>query len=232
LQETLDNLDEATNYAQWIFALMEPYLGERVLEVGAGHGTFTEILARDGRSVVASEISVRCAKVLKERFSNVESVEVIQGDIGVSASRGPFDTVILINVLEHIENDDDALRRLSAALRLGGWLVLWVPAFPALYSDFDRKVGHFRRYTLSGLEAQLRRTGFKVENIRYTNAVGAIAWWVVAHVLRRTPTRRASVRAFDRWAVPMVKWIESKLCPPFGQSIFVAASAQPDASWC
>jgi SAM-dependent methyltransferase len=227
LQETLDNLDDANNYAQWIFTLILPYLGEKVLEVGAGHGTFTEMLARGGRTVVASEISGRSAQFLKERFSNSKNVEVVQQDIDATESRGPFDTAILINVLEHIEDDDDALRRLFATLRVGGWLVLWVPAFPALYSEFDRKVGHFRRYTLGGLSAQLQQAGFKVVDIRYANAVGAIAWWVVAHVLRLTPTRRASVQAFDRYVVPAIKRIESKVPPPFGQSIFVAASADP-----
>ncbi len=223
LQGTLDDLDGASNYAAWIFALMEPYLGAKLLELGAGHGTFTDLLANSGRQVVASDLSERCATVLEERFSNVPNVQVVHGGVDASATYGPFDTAILVNVLEHIEDDDDALGRLYESLEADGRLVLWVPAFEALYSEFDRKVGHFRRYKIAGLRSQLERAGFQVEDLRYANSLGAIAWWVVARMLRRTPTRRASVQVFDRYAVPMVRWFESKRHPPFGQSVFAVA---------
>ncbi len=224
LQETLDNLDSADNYAGWIFALIEPYLGELVLEVGAGHGTVTEIVARTERRVVASDISETCTRSLNERFGDAQNVVVIHGDIAATAAYGPFDTAILLNVLEHIEDDDAALRELSKVLKDKGSLVVWVPAFPALYSDFDRKVGHFRRYTVKGLRAQLQRDGFEVQEIRYVNWVGAMAWWIVARMLHRTPTRRTSIKLFDRYLVPVVKWIESKVRPPFGQSVLAVAS--------
>jgi hypothetical protein len=108
-------------------------------------------------------------------------------------------------------------------LKPGGWLVLWVPAFPVLYAEFDRKVGHFRRYHLPGLTSQLSRAGFTVVKVRYANAIGAVAWLVVARLLRRTPTRRRSVELFDRYGIPVVRWIESRWQPPFGQSIFAVA---------
>ncbi len=228
LEGTLDNLDDADNYAGWIFGLMKPYLGEAVLEVGAGHGTFTEILASQATRVVASDLSGRCAAVLAERFATVPNVEIIHGGIEACASGGPFDTAVLVNVLEHIEGDDAALVHLSELLTTGGRLILWVPAFAALYSEFDRKVGHFRRYQLARLKSQLVRAGYMVEEIRYANSIGVIAWWVVACLLRRTPTGRSSVQAFDRYLVPVVKWLESKRRPPFGQSIFAVAIRPPE----
>jgi 2-polyprenyl-3-methyl-5-hydroxy-6-metoxy-1,4-benzoquinol methylase len=224
LASTLDNLDGADNYAEWIFELIEPYLGHEVLEVGAGHGTFTEMLARTAKRVVACDLSERCVSRLRERFSGEESVEILHGSVDSAAAHGPFDSVILINVLEHIEDDDGALRELARLLRPGGRAVLWVPAFSLLYSDFDRKIGHYRRYRRPELRTQLLRAGYEVRDIRYVNTVGAVAWLVLARFLRRTPTNGTPVKVFDRYFVPLLKRLERRWQPPFGQSVLAVAT--------
>jgi SAM-dependent methyltransferase len=227
LASTLDNLDDADNYAGWIFELIESYLGDEVLEVGAGHGTFTEMLARSAKRVVASDISERCAGRLRDRFSGEKSVEILHGSIDSAAAYGPFDSVILINVLEHIEDDDGALRELAGSLlKPAGRIVLWVPAFPFLFSDFDRRIGHYRRYSLPGLRKQLADAGYDVQDIRYVNTVGAVAWLVLARLLRRTPTTGTPVKIFDKYFVPVLKRIERRWRPPFGQSV-LAVAARP-----
>jgi SAM-dependent methyltransferase len=228
LQETLDNLDDAGNYAAWIFELIAPHLGDDVLEVGAGHGTFTELLAKTGKRVVTSDVSERCVGILRDRFAGDSSVEVIAGSIDAVAGSGPFDAAILINVLEHIEGDDDALRQLAGVLKPGGRAVLWVPAFSLLYSDFDRKIGHHRRYRKDGLRTQLSRAGYEVRDLRYVNAAGAVAWLVLARFLRRAPTSGAPVKIFDRYFVPVLKRLERRWPPPFGQSVF-AVGVRRDA---
>jgi SAM-dependent methyltransferase len=227
LQETLDNLDGAANYAVWIYALMEPHLGSAVLEVGAGHGTFTDLLAESKARIVTSDLSERCVAILRSRFAGTSNVEILHGSIDSAGSYGPFDTAVLINVLEHIEDDNAALEELYELLEPGGRLLLWVPAFPILYSEFDRKIGHYRRYRLKGLGIQLARAGFEVQDIRYVNSVGAIAWLVVARLLRRTPTGGASVRIFDRYFVPVIRLAERRLRPPFGQSVLAVAYVPP-----
>jgi len=230
LAATLDNLDDAGNYAGWIFERIEPHRGVEVLEVGAGHGTFTEMLARKAKRVVASDISERCVNRLRERFSGDSSVEVLHGSIDSAVTHGPFDSVILINVLEHIEDDDGALRELAGRLlKPGGRVVLWVPAFSFLYSDFDRRIGHHRRYGRPGLRTQLSDAGFDVQDIRYVNAVGAVAWLVLARFLRRTPTNGAPVKVFDKYFVPVLKRFEQRWRPPFGQSVLAVAARPYDS---
>ncbi|HEY6310132.1 MAG TPA: class I SAM-dependent methyltransferase [Streptosporangiaceae bacterium] len=227
LASTLDNLDHADNYAGWIFELIESYLGDEVLEVGAGHGTFTEMLARRAKRVVASDISERCVGRLRDRFSDEKSVEILHGSIDSAAAYGPFDSVILINVLEHIEDDDGALRELvGSLLKPAGRAVLWVPAFPFLFSDFDRRIGHYRRYSVPGLRKQLADAGYDVQDIRYVNTVGAVAWLVLARLLRRTPTTGTPVKIFDKYFVPVLKQTERRWRPPFGQSV-LAVAARP-----
>jgi SAM-dependent methyltransferase len=224
LAETLDNLDGADNYAAWIFEQVEPHLGDAVLEVGAGHGTFTEILSARGARVVATDVSQRCAEVLRERFAGDERVTVVHGGAAAAAGLPPFDSAVLINVLEHIPDDDGALRDLAATLKPGGRLILWVPAFQLLYSDFDRKIGHHRRYRKGELKAQLTRAGYDVTEIRYLNSVGALAWLVVARLMRRAPTGGASVKIYDSYFVPVLKRLEGRRGAPFGQSVFAVAT--------
>ncbi len=220
---TLDNLDGATNYATWIFDLVRPALGAEVLEVGAGHGTFTERLADGSRNVVATDLSARCVGMLEARYSADPRVDVVQGSLDAVAGMGPFDSAVLINVLEHIEDDEQALRQLAALLKPGGRLVLWVPAFPLLYSEFDRRIGHQRRYHVADLRSKLTRAGYNVGDIHYVNAVGAVAWLVLARLLRRTPTAGGPVRVYDRYFVRAVRWVEGRYRPPFGQSVFAVA---------
>jgi len=224
LAETLDNLDGADNYAAWIFEQVQPHLGDAVLEVGAGHGTFTEILSARGARVVATDVSQRCAEVLRERFAGDERVTVVHGGADAVAGQPPFDSAVLINVLEHIPDDDGALRDLAATLRPGGRLILWVPAFQLLYSDFDRKIGHYRRYRKGELKEQLTRAGYQVAEIRYVNSVGALAWLVVARLMHRAPTGGRSVQIYDSYFVPVLKRLEGRRGAPFGQSVFAVAT--------
>jgi SAM-dependent methyltransferase len=222
LAATLDNLDDAHNYRQWIFEMIEPTLGPRVLEAGAGHGTFTELLAR-GRDVTATDLSPRCARELRGRFENRPEVTVLECDLVGSREAGPFDTAVLINVLEHIDDDNGALTELSEQLTPGGRLALWVPAHMQLYSDFDRAIGHYRRYRRDDLRRQLEDAGFVVDDIRYVNLIGAFAWWVVARQLHRAPTGKAGVTIFDRFFIPVIRLLERTRRLPAGQSILALA---------
>ena len=218
LARALDALGDAVNYADWIVAMAQPHLGAHILELGAGHGTLTERLVRHGK-VTATDLSARCVDTLTQRFGRHPAVEVLHGDIHAAVDGRVFDTAVLVNVLEHIADDRAALRALYAGLRPGGTVVLFVPAFEALYSEFDRLVGHYRRYRRDELARRVAEAGFDVVEARYVNCVGALAWWLVARQLGRFPKNRASVRTYDRLATPLVRRLESRWTPPFGQSV-------------
>jgi SAM-dependent methyltransferase len=219
---TLENLDDAANYASWIIDQIEPFLGHEILEIGAGHGTFTQRLRAHG-NVVASEPSPRAAARLRQRFAGDERVSVDEAFAQAIVANRHFDTAVSINVMEHIEDDDDVVRALSTAITPGGRLIIFVPAFEFLYSRFDRDIGHVRRYQRSELEALVRRGGFDVEVLRYVNLPGALAWFVMCRLLRLRPTHRWSTRLYDRVAIPVVRRVESRFNPPFGQSLLCIA---------
>jgi glycosyltransferase involved in cell wall biosynthesis len=219
LAGSLESLDGAVNYAAWISGEFSPYLGGRVLEVGAGHGTFSEHLARPASELVITEPSERAAAVLRERYVGRTDVRVEQADLDAAAELGPFDAIVLINVLEHIAEDDKALDRLRGALAPDGVLCLFVPAFEVLYSEFDRRVGHHRRYTAPALNRRLVAAGLEPIDTHYMNAIGFGAWFLTARVAKATPTSSRLVGPYDRVVVPAVRAVESRVRPPFGQSV-------------
>ena len=224
LASTLDNLDAATNYADWIVSLMAPHLSGRILEVGAGHGTFTDRLARYG-PVTATELSERAVALLQARYAHSERVTVLHAD---EVKESTFDTAVMVNVLEHIDDDVAALRSLRDDLRPGGHVLIYSPAFNALYSRFDAAVGHHRRYTKASLVRAMDDADLDVVEARYVNAPGALAWYVVATRLGRRPTEGWSTRLYDRAAVPVARRLEQWITPPFGQSLLVVARRLPE----
>jgi SAM-dependent methyltransferase len=219
LSTVLSTLEEADNYADWVYSLVQPHLGPRVLEIGAGHGELTERLRRNAR-VTATDLSKRCVDELAARFEGCDDVEVLQADVAALGRTGQqFDSVVLINVLEHIDDDVGALAELRALLAPGGRLCVFVPAFEGLYSDFDRRIGHRRRYRRSGLARVFDDAGLEVVDLRYVNTVGALAWWLFSRQLGQVPTQGWSVSVYDRVAVPVVRRLEAGRQPRFGQSL-------------
>ena len=229
LAGVLHSLEGATNYTDWIYSLIRPYLGATVVEIGAGHGDLTERLAEDGHRVLATDLSPRCAERLRSRFAGHDLVSVQQGSLEAVVSDDGYATAVLVNVLEHIEDDEKSLSRLASAVRPGGHVVVFVPAFEALYSDFDRRIGHVRRYRKRQLRAKVAAAGLEVVDLRYVNSLGMLAWWVVAKKLGRVPTARGPVHFYDRTMVPVLRGLEQRRPPPFGQSLFCAAR-RPDGA--
>jgi glycosyltransferase involved in cell wall biosynthesis/phospholipid N-methyltransferase len=221
LSDVLRTLEEADNYADWIYGLIEPHLGERVLEIGAGHGELTERLRRNAH-VTATDLSKRCVDELALRFAGCTDVEVLQADAAaLGAEDRLYDSVVLVNVLEHIDDDVNALADLRSLLKPGGRLCVFVPAFEGLYSDFDRRIGHRRRYRKARLVRTFDRAGLGVLEARYVNTVGALAWWFFSRQLGQVPTQRWTVQLYDNVGVPMIRKLEEGRTPRFGQSLLV-----------
>jgi glycosyltransferase involved in cell wall biosynthesis len=218
LSDVLASLDDADNYAEWIYTLIKDRLGHRVLEVGAGHGSLTELIEH-GRLVTATDLSGSCVQRLRQRFATRANVTVLQADLAETNGDLQYDSIILINVLEHLDDDVEVLRTLRGLLAPGGSICIFVPAFQGLYSDFDRRLGHRRRYRRSQLIGVLDSAGYSIEDARYVNTVGAVAWWLFARRLNQIPTQNWSVRLYDRCFVPVLRRIEIRRVPRFGQSL-------------
>jgi len=216
--------EEARNYRRYERDVVAPYVGRSMLEIGSGLGTFSaQFLPRLAR-LVASDSDPYCVEQLSERYKDDPSVQVLElalpADIPLSE---PVDTVVAMNVLEHIVDDVAALRCLARVTKPGGKIVLWVPGYPQLYGEFDRKVGHVRRYTPKAMAAAVVAAGLSVEVLRPINMLGGIAWWFAVRRARVSYPRPNVVRVYDRIVVPATRFIERLVRPPFGQTVFCVA---------
>jgi len=219
---TLEVMAGAVRYNQWIFDRVRGALGRRVLEIGCGTGTITQFLA-DRDLVVGVDVDEAAVEVARKRLRAFPNVILRQQDVsrstdGLTGYR--FDSALSVNVFEHIEDDQAAMRAVHALLPPGGTLTLLVPSHPALYADLDRLIGHHRRYTKADLAGRLTASGFKVERIRRTNPVGALGWLVTLRLLGRRRLR--GVGLYDR-LVPVLAGLDRLVEFPVGLSLVAVA---------
>jgi len=221
--ETLEIMEAAPKYNSWQFSRVAPYLGRRICEVGAGIGSMSAHIA-DSRPelLVLTDTDPYYRGVLQNRFASSPEVVVDQLTLpDVSAGdryqHYALDTVVALNVIEHIAGDVAALGSIAAMLRPGGRAVILVPAFQELFGSLDRELGHVRRYTRTSLSRRMREAGFRVERAFYFNLLGTIGWWVNAR-LRQVPRIPVDqVRYFDT-LIPMLR-LEDRVPLPFGLSV-------------
>jgi 2-polyprenyl-3-methyl-5-hydroxy-6-metoxy-1,4-benzoquinol methylase len=204
--KTLRRLRHARRYNEWVWDQLAPHIGDRVLEIGCGVGNFTRFL-RNRERVVATDNNQRYLELVGRslaHFDNVSVRHINWEDPDLDSLRGEgFDTILCLNVLEHIENDDGALATFAALLKPGGRLVLQVPALRKLYGEIDRAIGHYRRYERNALATQLQAHGFEIEEARYFNLPGVLGWYANSVLLRR----RAVPGLQARLANLLVPWL-------------------------
>ena len=227
-------MQAAHRYHTWTLDQIRASLGKRVLEVGAGYGTYTRLLA-DRELVVVIDVSDAYLRGLRRRFPDrpfvVRKMDISDPRCISSLSCHRLDTIICLNVLEHIEDDVGALRNMFEILgEREGKLALIVPAMPALYGRLDRLAGHHRRYTLPQLAERMGQAGFTLDKIRYFNLLGGIGWYLNAKLVRhRTLEDRgigAQIRVFDSLGVPLARAVDFIAPFPFGQSLVCTGTAR------
>ena len=207
-------------YRAFQLEMIQPHCGSSVLEVGAGLGEFAAQFRGLTRHVV-TDVDPGAVASMGARFADRPEVEARQFDLteGALDLGDPVASVVAINVLEHIEDDRGALRTLATLVEPGGRIVLWVPGYQQLYGDFDRRVGHVRRYTPATLRSAVVGAGLVAQEARPVNLLGGIAWWLTVRRGGVGQPRAGLVRAYDRVVVPCTRFLESRITPPFGQSV-------------
>lgn len=210
---------------EWLVDLVRPWLGKRVLEVGCGWGNLALQLAPSAERWQAIDVDPESIEQLAALHlgSGLAAARIDICDPAVLALRDQgFDTVLSLNVLEHIERDQVALVNMRALLRPGGSLILVVPAHRWLYGSMDAAIGHLRRYTRRSMAELLAAADLTPVRLQYVNAIGALGWLVAGRVLHCEAPPPSLLRRFNA-LVPPLRWIESKISPPVGISLLVIA---------
>ena len=221
----LDALAGARNYYAAIVQRFAPHLGRRVMEVGAGVGTFAEYLraAPGVAQLTLVEPATNNLPRLRARFAGDDRVRVVAGYLEDAAVPASQDAIVAVNVLEHVLDDAEFLRVARRTLAPGGALLLFVPALQAIYGTLDEAFEHHRRYDRAGLAGHLEAAGFQIHDLRYANSLGALGWFVAGRVLRRRTLTARDVRLYDRFVFPTLSRLERDVAPPFGQSLVAIA---------
>ena len=222
----LEAMAEAANYHRWILDVFKPYLGQHLVEVGAGLGSVSELIV--GRHscqtlslVEPSEVMYQTLVARARQMNNTRTrVRALASQI--KALQEP-DSVLYINVLEHIEDDEAELRSVRQNLAEAGRVMIMAPALTWLYGRLDARIGHFRRYRKRELEEKLREAGFRILQSNYFDLPGIVPWWIKYRLLRSETMEPRMVRLYDRFIVPPVRRIEVRFPPPIGKNVIVIA---------
>jgi SAM-dependent methyltransferase len=213
--EILDRLNRAPRFTRWMADVVRPYVGDRVLEIGAGTGNMSVNLMP--RSIYwATDINPAYLDYLARLramrpYMRVACTDAV--DAGTFPGGQEFDTVVCLNVVEHIQDDVGALRNIRTALVNGGRAIVLVPCGPWLYGSLDEVLGHCRRYTSARLTSVAQEAGFQVERILKFNRPGVAAWWLNGRILKRRTFGLGQIRILNL-LTPIFRFLDSSLPLP------------------
>lgn len=222
------------SYYDWILDHFRPVMGARIWDVGAGIGNVASRLSREADFLLVTEYTERNLAHLRDLFKDTPSVQVMFCDLMADdlevLEHLAIDTIVIFDVLEHLEDDSKALRALYRVLTPGGRVLVKVPAHRLLYGSIDRASLHYRRYAKGELQQKLIQASFQVESVQHMNMLGVLPYFVTCRILQRTSNFSLSLH--PRWAplcnrlIPVIAGMERILPPVFGLSL-VATARKP-----
>jgi SAM-dependent methyltransferase len=190
----LDAFSDAPHFNRWMADTLQPFIGNQILEIGAGIGNLTRVLIRRRRRYVATDIDAGHLERLRVRLANRPNLETD----GFAPFRGTMDTVVCLNVLEHIPDDLGALKNIHSLLQNGGRALILVPEGQRIFNSLDEELGHCRRYSEAHLRSRMQEAGFTVDAILRFNRASRPGWWLTGSVMKRRTISRFQLRMFDR----------------------------------
>ena len=216
----LEVMQEAKRYNAWLVSLILKQAKSsplKMLDIGAGIGIFADAIKERGHSVVCMEPDARQAILLQAKgFEVYRSFDMIPNNT--------FDMIYALNVLEHIPDDREALTQWSAKLKPDGHILIYVPAFRALFSSMDVKVGHVRRYRRRELIEKVMQAGLQpVGKVRYADSLGFFAAWLYKLTDKSGDIKRGGLIFYDRYCFPLSRTGDRIFGLLFGKNVFVVA---------
>lgn len=188
ISDNLNHWDYINRYSAWMYHVYQDYVGKKVFDVGAGMGRMVSYYIDSADKVVATDIFQNQVDFMNKRFSSHKGftaalIDVLESDLMELKKR--FDTVICINVLEHLSDDYQAVKNMSSLLEVGGYLILMVPAYQRLYCNLDKNVNHYRRYNPGRLNDIAAKTDLEIIKHHYFNMLGIIPYWLKGRKKRK-----------------------------------------------
>jgi ubiquinone/menaquinone biosynthesis C-methylase UbiE len=211
-------MSENSRFNDWMYRHIKAGLNEKmgnILEVGSGLGTISEKIIRDmepSAHITLTDVSVPYIQSLKIKYSSFKNVSVYRMDLNMREEYSrigyeKYDSIVAINVLEHVKDDLLALHEIYKMLTKGGTLIILVPCYKFLYNVIDKNIGHYRRYTKKGLYDKIKETNFTTVRMHYFNTMGVVGWYLNGNVLKNDGINPTASRWFDR-LVPVLDYLD------------------------
>ncbi len=224
-EENLKAISEAKHFNRWMYDTIRPYCAGRVLEVGSGIGNISEFFLKDTTlNITLSDIREQYRQYLRTICSeeNVLDLDLVHPNFDQEYAHllGQFDAVFALNVVEHIEDDSMAIANMKKLVKLGGRVIVLVPAYQFLYNRFDRELFHFRRYNMKQLTQEFVKSELKIVHSQYFNFAGIDGWWLVGGILKKKTIPEGNMKLYNV-LVPIFKIVDKLVLKSMGLSVIV-----------
>lgn len=227
--EDFEAMALAVKYYAWIVSTIKPYLGDHIVEVGAGAGVFSEFLRDQAKpqTLTLIEPSKKTHAALQENIKSTKETKVSTINDYLKGNekklKDKVDTFVYINVFEHVKDDHKEMQRVADTLQKGGNAIVFVPALKSLYSEFDKSIGHYRRYDKKRVRELAESAGLEVVAIRYMDMMGVLPWWFSMVLMKNKKLRPKLVKLYDTVMVPIVRAFENTIHAPVGKNVLLVA---------
>ena len=223
---TLQIIAKAELFNNWIYSEFKSQLKGEILEVGSGIGNISQSVINEKLTITLSDYNTEYCEWLAKKFSRIPNVkDVIQLDLLHSnfettyvRLKEKFDSIFLLNVIEHLRDDSKAMANCYFMMKPGGHLIVLAPAYQYLYCRLDKELGHYRRYSSRKLKTLLEREGFIIKNVKHFNFLGIWGWLLSGKILRKRKLGRGEMNLFNH-LVPLAKILDKITFKKIGLSI-------------
>jgi SAM-dependent methyltransferase len=227
-EETLEALGQADRFNQWMYKTIKPWCKGDVMEIGSGAGNISQYFLKDGYKILLTDIREHYCNKLRTKFETnpnllgIEKVNLINPQFEETYGQllNSFDTVFALNVIEHIEDDFNAIANCKKFLKPGGHLIILVPSFGFLYNNFDKGLGHYRRYNIRSLKELFVRNNFSILHQQYFNFAGMFGWFISGSVMRKKVIPSSQLKIYNL-LVPVFKYTDILIFNSTGLSTIV-----------
>ena len=219
--ETLSVIEKANKFNKWMYETIKPYSKGRILEIGCGIGNISEFFINDNFDIVLSDLRDNYIQIVKNKFTNeIIKIDLVDVDFDTKHKDliGTFDTVFALNVVEHIKDDHKAIENCKKLLKNQGYLIILVPAYQALFNNFDVELEHYRRYTQKSLKQLIKANQLNIIKTFSFNVIGILGWFVSGSILKKKTIPEGQMGLFNK-LVPVFKLADILTLKKIGLSV-------------
>lgn len=219
--ETLNVIEKADKFNYWMYQTINPHCKGRILEIGCGIGNISQFFIANKQEIVLSDLRDNYLEIVKNKFNHeVLKIDLVDIDFDTKYASliGTFDTVFALNVVEHIKDDCKAIENCKKLLKSQGHLIILVPAYQALFNNFDVELEHYRRYTHKSLKQLIKANQLNIIKTFSFNVIGIIGWFVSGSILKKKTIPEGQMGLFNK-LVPVFKLADILTLKKIGLSV-------------